>query len=588
MVVKTNKNIFGQLISRGLAVPWAGFFVFSFLFVFSTGFILSGCRTEFGGGNKTPDGGTDSLCGDGVLDDGEGCDDGNTENGDGCDENCEVEPGWYCQGEPSVCESTCGDGVRQEWEECDGEDLGGESCDSLGEGFKGGELGCTEECTFVKFGCVLPGCGDGVLDFGEECDDGEENSNDGECLVNCRKATCGDGFVWLGDEECDDGAGNSDTEPNACRTDCREAWCGDGVLDSGEECDDEEGNSDTQPNACRMDCREAWCGDGVLDSGEQCDDGAGNSDSTPNVCRTNCELPSCGDGVADSGEQCDDGGGNSDTQPNACRTNCVYPSCGDGVVDSGEECDDGNNISGDGCSANCQVENLPTLHWISSNSQGWSSSLITYAGDNHAPTSTIVAAANVQERNEVYVFTRSKYHVLSVPGRSWIANGTLSSTFSGIPANTFHAAHGVSWPDTSSSDILIFNGSQYYYYHVQTSSGYVYANSNNPGYIDWSDDPLAPNPGDIKASYVALENGKGWVDCSPQALCGLGGTSTGPYGVLLTTDNKFYIQESGSCFQVCSVLTPSQFQPFGMSGAPSASQVRAMAYANGVLYVITQ
>jgi cysteine-rich repeat protein len=30
--------------------------------------------------------------------------------------------------------------------------------------------------------------------------------------------------------------------------------------------------------------------------------------------------------------------------------------CGDGVLDAGEECDDGNNISGDGCSATCELE----------------------------------------------------------------------------------------------------------------------------------------------------------------------------------------------------------------------------------------
>jgi len=49
---------------------------------------------------------------------------------------------------------------------------------------------------------------------------------------------CGDGFVDPG-EECDDGAGNSDTEPDACRTDCTLPSCGDGVADParGEECD---------------------------------------------------------------------------------------------------------------------------------------------------------------------------------------------------------------------------------------------------------------------------------------------------------------------------------------------------------------
>jgi hypothetical protein len=42
---------------------------------------------------------------------------------------------------------------------------------------------------------------------------------------------CGNGVVE-GDEECDDGDANSDTEPDACRTDCSEHRCGDGVVDT--------------------------------------------------------------------------------------------------------------------------------------------------------------------------------------------------------------------------------------------------------------------------------------------------------------------------------------------------------------------
>lgn len=36
------------------------------------------------------------------------------------------------------------------------------------------------------------------------------------------------------------------------------------------------------------------------------------------------------------------------------------PTCGNGVVDPGESCDDGNNISGDGCSATCSMEEIIT------------------------------------------------------------------------------------------------------------------------------------------------------------------------------------------------------------------------------------
>ncbi len=36
------------------------------------------------------------ICGDGVLDPGEGCDDGNSDDGDGCSSTCRVEDGWIC------------------------------------------------------------------------------------------------------------------------------------------------------------------------------------------------------------------------------------------------------------------------------------------------------------------------------------------------------------------------------------------------------------------------------------------------------------------------------------------------------------
>ena len=48
---------------------------------------------------------------------------------------------------------------------------------------------------------------------------------------------CGNGVVETG-EQCDDGVANSDNEPNACRSNCRTAYCGDSVRDEGEHCDD--------------------------------------------------------------------------------------------------------------------------------------------------------------------------------------------------------------------------------------------------------------------------------------------------------------------------------------------------------------
>jgi len=64
-----------------------------------------------------------------------------------------------------------------------------------------------------------PVCGDGQLDPGEECDDGfANNAEDEACLSSCVLATCGDGRVQKGKEECDDG--------NAVVTDGCDLACG--------------------------------------------------------------------------------------------------------------------------------------------------------------------------------------------------------------------------------------------------------------------------------------------------------------------------------------------------------------------------
>lgn len=111
-------------------------------------------------------------------------------------------------------------------------------------------------------------CGDGNVDTleGEECDDGNNNSNLGACTHKCQKAACGDGFLWQGVEQCDEGMANS-SDYGGCRPDdC--TWgprCGDGVVDAQfeEECDlgdDLNGTGDAVEGqaACSATCR--WVG----------------------------------------------------------------------------------------------------------------------------------------------------------------------------------------------------------------------------------------------------------------------------------------------------------------------------------------
>ena len=66
---------------------------------------------------------------------------------------------------------------------------------------------------------------------------GGEDSSPGSDTAAPAGPGCGDGRVQVG-EDCDDGAANSDTAPDACRSDCTAARCGDAVVDAGEGCDD--------------------------------------------------------------------------------------------------------------------------------------------------------------------------------------------------------------------------------------------------------------------------------------------------------------------------------------------------------------
>ncbi len=189
---------------------------------------------------------------------------------------------------------------------------------------------------------IAPACGNGSLEGGEECDDG--NRADGDtCTATCRHARCGDGVRQAG-EECDDG---NRQDADACTNSCRTPLCGDLVVQGSEECDDgNRVNEDYCGNACRL----ARCGDGVRQLDEECDDGNATGDDG---CSARCRLPVCGNGLLEAGEQCDAGAYNHDDAAGACRTSCRLPVCGDGVTDPGEECDGGAQ-----CTPACQSVTL--------------------------------------------------------------------------------------------------------------------------------------------------------------------------------------------------------------------------------------
>src|SRR5262245_8143256 len=149
------------------------------------------------------------------------------------------------------------------------------------------------ECAAVQAVCLTSTCGNGHLDPGEECDDGN--------IIN-------------GDR---------------CSSQCKLEICGNGVIDTaiGEVCDD--GNTKSG-DGCSSDCKsKETCGNGIVDEGEACDDGnMVNGDGCSGVSVTVNGIKS----------------------PGPCKST---EACGNGVIDVqvGEVCDDGNTVSGDGCNS---------------------------------------------------------------------------------------------------------------------------------------------------------------------------------------------------------------------------------------------
>jgi cysteine-rich repeat protein len=218
------------------------------------------------------------------------------------------------------------------------------------------------ECAPREAVCIFDGCGNGVLQSGEICDDGDKTDGNG-CSADCKSTeVCGNGIkdAAVG-EVCDDG--NRD-DGDECSADCLSLEvCGNGNPDPGEECD-----AGMPTDYCNyLECSISRHGDGIVNllDGEECDGGAPDAIDAGDDCRSadcnpDCTLSEHGDHVVnplDDGEECDDGDpglSTDDCRSATCDPDCTRTVCGDGYFNPlSEGCDDGNDVETDDCRSTC-------------------------------------------------------------------------------------------------------------------------------------------------------------------------------------------------------------------------------------------
>ena len=225
-------------------------------------------------------------------------------------------------------------------------------CATTGNPLTDGKCAQEDHSSFYEGG-FWPGdmaCGNGILDPGEQCDDG--NLDDGDCCsssctLDAAGTLCADEGNVCTDDVCD-GAGTCQRLPNAGTCDDG-LFCTDGDVCSGGTCVP---GPPVDCSSLDSQCADGVCDD-VLDSciadplpdGTACDDGM--TCTTDQCVSGTCVGSSpCGDGIVDAGcgETCDEGAQNG--VGGCCSISCsIIDGDADGRCDRDDECTSGATIS---------------------------------------------------------------------------------------------------------------------------------------------------------------------------------------------------------------------------------------------------
>jgi large repetitive protein len=243
-----------------------------------------------------------------------------------------------------------------------------------------------------SFVSCAPPCGNGRLNQGETCDDGNLVDGDG-CSSTCQStpstgggaaggvAAGGTAGAMAGGMAGGVGGGVAGGTAGGVA-----GGTAGGVVDAGM----------------------SVCGDGMRTGGELCDDGDMNE---MNGCTTQCRFSApaahCGDGTQNGAEVCDDG---NLVSGDGCEVDCTasvasVPAnvCGDGVRRGAELCDDGNTTPADGCEADCLPTQLQTVQCPAASLPTTTSCTVVQGSTSRLLVGTVLLPGRVLNGGQVLV-----------------------------------------------------------------------------------------------------------------------------------------------------------------------------------------